>query len=103
MKIIGKRFWTWMGVWMIGLFVRGEVAGAREDRPDQQETTTPAPQHKSHKVPTPLYSKHKASTDAITVKQTDKIHRIRAATDAGSKDPAKRTFKTHKSPLRKKP
>ncbi len=64
MKIVGKRFWTWMSVWVLSFFIRGEMASAHQDRPhesvatsDQNKTTS-----KTHKVPTADFTRHKSGS-----------------------------------------
>ncbi len=64
MKILGKRFWTWMSVWAISFFVRGEMAGARPNPSSPQEATSTTNQNKTankvtHKIPTPEFTRHK--------------------------------------------
>jgi hypothetical protein len=64
MRIVGKRFWTWMSVWALSLFVRGEmVAGPREQATTQESSST-------------TNSGHKVSTGANFIKKSE--HKIRS-------------------------
>lgn len=121
MKIVGKRFWIWMGVWALSLFVRGEMA-ARPTSSNQQEATATSSQHKSHKVPSPAYTRHKLGTQDIHEKTSSGLydkrkgkvtHKVsttpeigktssgaRLKADAGSKDPA--YMMMHKVPNKRK-
>lgn len=62
MKILGKRFWTWMSVWAISFFVRGELATAHPADANPQEATSSSGVHAHHKIPAAEYSKHKVES-----------------------------------------
>ncbi len=97
MKIIGKRFWTWMGVWVFGLFVKGEVVAAYTRYKITKDVV-------NEKTNSPLHDTrgYNVPPDAITVKQTGKTGGTAGLrTDAGSKDPVKRSSKTLKHHFRK--
>jgi hypothetical protein len=49
MKIVGRRFLTWMSVWALSFLVKGELAAAPQDRPT--ESVTSGTPNTGHKVP----------------------------------------------------
>ncbi len=59
MKIAGKRFWTWISVAVLSLFVKGEMNAGLQDRPTHQEAATTA--RAGHKTPLGLQTHSKSS------------------------------------------
>ena len=49
MKIVGRRFWTWMSVWVFSLFWKGETSARLQEKADPQQSIEST--HKEHKVP----------------------------------------------------
>lgn len=102
MKVAGKRFWVWAGVWLLAFFVKGDLVAARQEKPNGQ--VTDGTSNTKHNVPhlkTAITQKgrekisanyktgqfkaptHKTAPkpDAFTVKQ-------KSMADGNSKDPA---------------
>ncbi len=42
MKLAGRRFWTWMSVAVLSLFVKSEMNAGLQDKPTNQGAATPA-------------------------------------------------------------
>jgi hypothetical protein len=49
MNIVGRRFLTWVSVWVFSFFVRGELSAAPQERP--KESVTDGTSNTNHKVP----------------------------------------------------
>ena len=47
MKIVGRRFWTWMSVWALSFLVKGDMFAAHQEKPKVTEGGTGTP----HNVP----------------------------------------------------
>ena len=48
MRVVGKKFWTWMSLWMFSFFIKGELnAGQPQESTTQDPTTTT----QNHNVP----------------------------------------------------
>ena len=110
MTIVGRRFWTWVSVWVLSIFWKGEFSAHPATDPlDQQDVTI---QHKQHNVPalvpgvgkfhaavTQKGREHKINTniDKSNSRSTEVVNEKRSSTkvphkvmlDAGSKDAAK--------------
>ena len=62
MRVAGKRFWTWMSVWMVSFFFKGELsASPRQDPKTQDPTTTSSHKHKVPSGPHAQYVKKEGS------------------------------------------
>lgn len=105
MRIVGKRFWTWMSVWVLSFFVKGELVAEHQEPSTTQEVTSTANQHKSHKVgsdfkkgsqhkvPSPMYTRHKKLENQVVSekrnsglydKRNGKVtHKISSASEIG--------------------
>jgi hypothetical protein len=49
MKIVGRRFWTWMSVWALTFFVKGDLTAGPQERGAGQ--VTDGTSNTKHKVP----------------------------------------------------
>lgn len=102
MRIVGKRFWTWMSVWVLSFFVKGELVAEHPEQLTTQESTSTTHQHKSHKagldikkgsqhkMPSPMYTRHKkAENQTVREKMNSGLYDKRKdkATFKGSSTP----------------
>jgi len=97
MRVVGQRFWTWMSVWVLSFFVKGELTASPSGELDNheasstqggQQTKTLTPDlkrnsSKQHKVPSGPHSKSnkqdKWGSADITLQAKDKDHKINSA------------------------
>lgn len=49
MKIVGRRFWTWMSVWALTFFVKGDLTAGPQEKATGQ--VTDGTSNTKHKVP----------------------------------------------------
>ena len=49
MNVVGRRFWTWMGVWALSFFVKGDLLSSPQEKPASQ--VTEGTSNTRHKVP----------------------------------------------------
>jgi len=50
MKVVGRRFWTWMGVWVLSFFVKGDLLASPQEKPTTGQVTEGTTTN-THKVP----------------------------------------------------
>lgn len=86
MRIVGKRFWTWMSVWVLSFFIKGELIAEHQEQSTTQEATSTSHQHKGHKVgmdikkgsqhkmPSPMYTRHKLGTQITSEKMNSGLY-----------------------------
>jgi hypothetical protein len=45
MRVVGRKFWTWMSLWMFSFFIKGELDAGQPQESQAQDPSTTTQQH----------------------------------------------------------